>query len=98
MAHAEEESKEGRKEGRMHDSCAASKGTKKKKNTLVHICLLCFDSFLSRSGMIIIIIIIIRVFAAAPEERLGWCCCCCYSFYSRASKPWSRQRKKKKKQ
>lgn len=32
MAHAEEESKEGRKEGRMHDSCAVfQKGKKKKK-------------------------------------------------------------------
>jgi hypothetical protein len=42
MAHAEEESKDGRKEGRMHDSCAVFQ-KEKRKNTLVHICLLCFD-------------------------------------------------------
>jgi len=35
MAHAEEESKEGRKEGRMHDSCAVFQKGKKKKKTLL---------------------------------------------------------------
>jgi hypothetical protein len=38
MAHAEEESKEGRKEGRMHDSCAVfQKGKKKKKHSCAHL-------------------------------------------------------------
>jgi hypothetical protein len=37
MAHAEEESKEGRNEGKMHDSCAVFQKDQKKKHSCAHL-------------------------------------------------------------